>query len=207
MTTIDEDGHGTHTTSTIGDAFVDNAEVLGNAKGKAAGIAPHAHLAIYKVCFGEDCPKSSVLAALDAAMEDGVNNELLLLYTQVFSRRVALSGTLTLRGSFTQVLGRQVDLAPVLECWNIELLLPLNSGVGMLNYSCSTQDDGGLGVFFTDTDLKRVLEARDDCGSTIGMDDGVGVVIIKDHSPTTTLHRRHACASVSCISWLIFLKI
>ncbi|KOM32657.1 hypothetical protein LR48_Vigan01g221300 [Vigna angularis] len=73
VTPIDEDGHGTHTASTAAGAFVDNAEVLGNAKGTAAGIAPHAHLAIYRVCFGEDCPESSVLAALDAAVEDGVD--------------------------------------------------------------------------------------------------------------------------------------
>ncbi|XP_045792508.1 subtilisin-like protease 4 [Trifolium pratense] len=70
---IDEDGHGTHTASTAAGAFVENADVLGNAKGTAAGIAPHAHLAIYKVCFGEDCPESDILAALDAAVEDGVD--------------------------------------------------------------------------------------------------------------------------------------
>ena len=49
------------------------AELLGNAKGTAAGIAPHAHLAMYRVCFGEDCPESDILAALDAAVEDGVD--------------------------------------------------------------------------------------------------------------------------------------
>ncbi|XP_057419261.1 subtilisin-like protease 4 [Lotus japonicus] len=70
---IDEDGHGTHTASTAAGAFVNYAEVLGNAKGTAAGMAPHAHLAIYKVCFGEDCPESDILAALDAAVEDGVD--------------------------------------------------------------------------------------------------------------------------------------
>lgn len=70
---IDEDGHGTHTASTAAGAFVDKAQVLGNAKGTAAGMAPHAHLAIYKVCFGEDCPESDILAALDAAVEDGVD--------------------------------------------------------------------------------------------------------------------------------------
>lgn len=70
---IDEDGHGTHTASTAGGAFVDHAEVLGNGKGTAAGMAPYAHLAMYKVCFGEDCPESDILAALDAAVEDGVD--------------------------------------------------------------------------------------------------------------------------------------
>ncbi|KAK7265523.1 hypothetical protein RJT34_33143 [Clitoria ternatea] len=70
---IDEDGHGTHTASTAAGAFVDYAEVLGNARGTAAGIAPYAHLAIYKVCSGDDCPESDLLAALDAAVEDGVD--------------------------------------------------------------------------------------------------------------------------------------
>lgn len=39
----------------------------------AAGMAPLAHLAIYKVCFGEDCAESNILAALDAAIEEGVD--------------------------------------------------------------------------------------------------------------------------------------
>ncbi|KAK7389240.1 hypothetical protein VNO78_24078 [Psophocarpus tetragonolobus] len=70
---IDEDGHGTHTASTAAGNFVDYADVLGNAKGTAAGIAPYAHLAIYKVCVGGRCRESDILAALDAAVEDGVD--------------------------------------------------------------------------------------------------------------------------------------
>ncbi|KAJ7944838.1 Subtilisin-like protease [Quillaja saponaria] len=70
---LDDDGHGTHTASTAAGAFVDNADALGNAKGTAVGMAPHAHLAIYKVCFGDDCPESDILAGLDAAVEDGVD--------------------------------------------------------------------------------------------------------------------------------------
>ncbi|PPD90831.1 hypothetical protein GOBAR_DD12214 [Gossypium barbadense] len=69
----DEDGHGTHTASTAAGRFVNYADVLGNAKGMAAGMAPLAHLAIYKVCFGEDCAESNILAALDAAIEEGVD--------------------------------------------------------------------------------------------------------------------------------------
>ncbi|CAN6723336.1 unnamed protein product [Malus baccata var. baccata] len=70
---IDIDGHGTHTASTAAGAFVQNADVLGNAKGTAVGIAPHAHLAIYKVCFGDPCPDADILAALEAAVQDGVD--------------------------------------------------------------------------------------------------------------------------------------
>ncbi|PSS11470.1 Subtilisin-like protease [Actinidia chinensis var. chinensis] len=70
---LDEDGHGTHTASTAAGVFVKNADALGNAKGTAAGMAPQAHLAIYKVCFGVDCPDSDILAGIDAAIADGVD--------------------------------------------------------------------------------------------------------------------------------------
>ncbi|CAN1243604.1 Subtilisin-like protease 4 [Linum perenne] len=66
---FDIDGHGTHTASTAAGAFVSNADTLGNARGTAAGIAPAAHLAIYKV----DCAESDILAGLDAAIRDGVD--------------------------------------------------------------------------------------------------------------------------------------
>lgn len=72
----DVDGHGTHTASTAAGGFVKNSDVLGNAKGTAVGMSPYAHLAIYKVCFGEpgdDCPESDILAGLEAAVEDGVD--------------------------------------------------------------------------------------------------------------------------------------
>ncbi|CAN1147464.1 Subtilisin-like protease 4 [Linum perenne] len=73
---FDINGHGTHTASTAAGAFVSNADTLGNARGTAAGIAPSAHLAIYKVCFPDDdvdCAESDILAGLDAAIRDGVD--------------------------------------------------------------------------------------------------------------------------------------
>ncbi|KAI4372202.1 hypothetical protein MLD38_010466 [Melastoma candidum] len=70
---LDVDGHGTHTASTAAGVFVQEAEALGNAHGTAVGMAPRAHLAIYKVCFGEHCPEANILAGLDAAIEDGVD--------------------------------------------------------------------------------------------------------------------------------------
>ncbi|KAI3924949.1 hypothetical protein MKW98_002858 [Papaver atlanticum] len=70
---LDDEGHGTHTASTAAGNFVKNVNVLGNAQGTAVGMAPYAHLAMYKVCFGDDCLDSDILAALDAAVEDGVD--------------------------------------------------------------------------------------------------------------------------------------
>ncbi|KAL8064350.1 hypothetical protein ABFS82_01G082900 [Erythranthe guttata] len=69
---LDDGGHGTHTASTAAGSFVAGANVFGNANGTASGIAPLAHLAIYKVC-SFICFESSILAAMDAAIEDGVD--------------------------------------------------------------------------------------------------------------------------------------
>ncbi|KAH6778957.1 hypothetical protein C2S52_010194 [Perilla frutescens var. hirtella] len=69
---FDEDGHGTHTAGTAAGSFVKGANVFGNAYGTAAGIAPMAHLAIYRVCT-PSCSDSRVLAGIDAAIDDGVD--------------------------------------------------------------------------------------------------------------------------------------
>ncbi|XXG67291.1 hypothetical protein AAC387_Pa06g0674 [Persea americana] len=69
----DEDGHGTHTASTAAGAFVEGANVLGNANGTAVGMAPFAHLAIYKVCGQSSCADSDLLAGLESAIQDGVD--------------------------------------------------------------------------------------------------------------------------------------
>ncbi|KAI3501030.1 hypothetical protein L1887_28886 [Cichorium endivia] len=71
-TPVDEDGHGTHTSSTAAGSPVDDANVFGNANGTATGIAPLAHLAMYRVCDGI-CTESAIAAGFDAAIEDGVD--------------------------------------------------------------------------------------------------------------------------------------
>ncbi|KAF0891265.1 hypothetical protein E2562_009442 [Oryza meyeriana var. granulata] len=68
---VDAVGHGTHTASTAAGAVVPGAHVLGQGLGVAAGIAPHAHVAVYKVCPHESCATSDILAGVDAAVADG----------------------------------------------------------------------------------------------------------------------------------------
>ncbi|XP_062209647.1 subtilisin-like protease 4 [Phragmites australis] len=70
---VDDAGHGTHTASTAAGNFVENADVRGNAHGTASGMAPHAHLAIYKVCARSRCSIMDIVAGLDAAVKDGVD--------------------------------------------------------------------------------------------------------------------------------------
>jgi subtilisin family serine protease len=72
-TAVDVEGHGTHTASTAAGNFVKDAGAFGNAKGTAAGMAPYAHLAIYKICFEYGCSESDILAAMDSAIDDGVD--------------------------------------------------------------------------------------------------------------------------------------
>ncbi|KAJ0915036.1 putative tripeptidyl-peptidase II [Helianthus annuus] len=70
---IDKIGHGTHTSSTAAGNSVDDANVFGMANGTASGMAPLAHLAMYKVCYSTECWSSDILAGMDAAIADGVN--------------------------------------------------------------------------------------------------------------------------------------
>lgn len=70
---IDEEGHGTHTSSTAAGNFVEGANVFGQANGTASGMAPLAHLAMYRVCNAGGCSESEILAAMDAAIDDGVD--------------------------------------------------------------------------------------------------------------------------------------
>ncbi|KAM0846956.1 hypothetical protein ACQ4PT_055335 [Festuca glaucescens] len=69
----DTAGHGTHTSSIVAWNFVPGASYHGIGTGTAAGIAPRAHIAMYKVCKNTGCDDSAILAGLDAAIKDGVD--------------------------------------------------------------------------------------------------------------------------------------
>ncbi|KAL3647602.1 hypothetical protein CASFOL_008570 [Castilleja foliolosa] len=70
---IDIDGHGTHTASTAAGNFIPDANIYGQANGTASGMAPLAHLSIYKVCDKTFCHGADILAGIDMAISDGVH--------------------------------------------------------------------------------------------------------------------------------------
>ncbi|KAF5750494.1 subtilase family protein [Tripterygium wilfordii] len=72
-TPADEDGHGTHTASTIAGVPVKGANVYGVGKGTARGGVPSARIAMYKVCWGTGCSDVDLLAGFDDAIADGVD--------------------------------------------------------------------------------------------------------------------------------------
>ncbi|CAI0476783.1 unnamed protein product [Linum tenue] len=65
--------HGSHTASEAAGSPVEAANVFGQANGTAMGIAPKAHLAMYKVGIEMSCYDGDLLAAIDAAIDDGVD--------------------------------------------------------------------------------------------------------------------------------------
>lgn len=92
-TPLDENGHGTHTSSTASGNFVNEANFIGLANGTASGMAPLAHVAMYKVCNATlTCSESDVLSAIDAAIEDVISFSIGRESTHFWSEAVALGG-------------------------------------------------------------------------------------------------------------------
>jgi subtilisin family serine protease len=78
MSPRDKNGHGTHVASTIAGGEVRNVSFGGLATGVAHGGAPRARLAIYKSCWEMQngwatCGDATILAAIDDAINDGVD--------------------------------------------------------------------------------------------------------------------------------------
>jgi hypothetical protein len=68
------DRHEEHVATTAAGNLVTNVSINGLASGTASGVAPYAHLSIYKACRKVgDCPEAAVLDAFDEAVADGVH--------------------------------------------------------------------------------------------------------------------------------------
>jgi len=76
----DHVGHGSHVSS-IAAGNVLNVVLNGSVNATVSGVAPHANIVMYRVCYAGDppdpegggCPDSAILAAIDQAVEDGVD--------------------------------------------------------------------------------------------------------------------------------------
>ncbi len=69
----DPEGHGTHTTSTAAGACVASAMLYGVERGPVCGIAPGAHIEMFRVCAAQGCFSSDSVSAVQQAITDGVN--------------------------------------------------------------------------------------------------------------------------------------
>ncbi len=69
----DSEGHGTHTATTAAGSPVDQSVMLGVDRGPVSGIAPGASVIEYRVCLSGGCYNSDSVAAVEQAIEDGVN--------------------------------------------------------------------------------------------------------------------------------------
>jgi subtilisin family serine protease len=69
----DSEGHGTHTTTTAAGDCVSSAVLYGVQRGPVCGIAPGAHVIMYRVCLAQGCFSSDSIDAVAQAIDDGVD--------------------------------------------------------------------------------------------------------------------------------------
>lgn len=71
----DTNGHGTHTASTVAGNTIDNSTVpspnIPAPFTTMSGVAPCAHVRIYKVCPGQSCPGFDIGAGMETLLQDG----------------------------------------------------------------------------------------------------------------------------------------
>ena len=69
----DADGHGTHTSSTAAGSPVAAAPLFGVNRGPISGMAPGAHVIMYRVCLNQGCFQSDSVASVNQAILDGAD--------------------------------------------------------------------------------------------------------------------------------------
>jgi subtilisin family serine protease len=77
----DEDGHGSHTASTVAGNVINSATIGSFNFGRVSGVAPHASIIAYDVCgyitagnqFSASCPGSAIYNSIAQAIIDGVD--------------------------------------------------------------------------------------------------------------------------------------
>jgi subtilisin family serine protease len=70
----DDDGHGSHTASTVAGNVITDTLLNNFSMGAISGVAPHANIIAYDVCnTGAGCPGEALLAAINDAVADGVD--------------------------------------------------------------------------------------------------------------------------------------
>jgi len=73
----DENGHGSHTAGTAGGNMLAGVDAAGVSGLQISGVAPHANLVIFDVCYNDNlgrglCPGVSSIASVDQAIADGL---------------------------------------------------------------------------------------------------------------------------------------
>jgi subtilisin family serine protease len=162
----DSEGHGTHTASTAAGDRVDHALLYGVDRGPASGIAPGAHVIVFRVCLVNGCFASDSVSSVQQAIHDGVN-----------VINFSISGGAS---PYTD----PVELA-FLDAWNAGI--SVNASAGNSGPGAATSDHGGpwtttVGASTGPRSFNSTLHLTADGGATL---DVSGVTLTNGISSAT----------------------
>jgi subtilisin family serine protease len=162
----DSEGHGTHTASTAAGDRVDHALLYGVDRGPASGIAPGAHVIVFRVCLVNGCFASDSVNSVQQAIHDGVN-----------VLNFSISGGAS---PYTD----PVELA-FLDAWNAGI--SVNASAGNSGPGAATSDHGGpwtttVGASTGPRSFNSTLHLTADGGATL---DVSGVTLTNGISSAT----------------------
>jgi subtilisin family serine protease len=150
----DSEGHGTHTTTTAGGDCVTSAVLYGVERGPVCGIAPGAHIEMFRVCGNAGCFSSDSVSAVQQAIADGVN-----------VINFSISGG-------AQPYTDPVEMA-FLDAWNAGI--SVNASAGNSGPTAGTSDHGGpwtttVGASTGPREFRSTLHLTADGGATFAKD-------------------------------------